>query len=179
MTTSLWVSFGPGGVAQRPWYLPDNGTITTQQHRAAGRTPVNIPQGYPVGELRGMTRDANGVIEFDWPPHLRDWRSLRTKLSQSPKFAAVMIAAEADSRLAMALQSFNSALSNLVNDGATETEWRSLSFTWSRFKPALEAAGNAIPDGVVADIEASANGLKIQLVAPPPEVPPPPPPSNP
>lgn len=96
-----------------------------------------------------------------------------------------MIAAESNPRLAMALQSFNSALSNLVNDGATEAEWRSLLFVWSRFKLALEAAeSNAadngkIPDGVANDIEAIATALNVDLNAPPPETPdsPPPPPS--
>ena len=167
MGAYFWGEFDDDGQLLERYKRGEQG-LSDQDHRQAGRIPISIPSGRSYTQIQTVVMDSNGGVVFEWPPHLREWREFRRALRSSSLFPVVFSAALQGGPLAFLLGMFNTAIDELVDEGATAFELGALQFQWSLFKPALLEATFAehSPQEVVGAIEAIAQQFDIQLDLP-------------
>ena len=131
----------------------------------SGFQPVTVPSWTTFGQWSGVRLLENGVIAFEFPPHVRRWDAFKDALIQDARSQEIMAAALSHPALGTALTLFLAAIDTLEQRATPE---RLITFQRMglAFRGVLESLTTAqvLTPGIIDEIKAIALTFDIELL---------------
>ena len=143
-----------------------------QKLMQAGFVPVTMPEWVEPGAWSGIRQLDNGGVEFDYPPHVRQWDEFKDALIGDERSQSITTAAFSHPAFGTALTLFLASIDTL-DKRATPERLATFYGMWLAFRGVLESLTTAqvLEAGIVDAIKAIALNFDIVLPDPPaPEV---------